>query len=342
MHDISKLVQTDYCAWPNLFRINATTIGAVIFNRPSHGLEEGSLELWTCDGSGQNWQYVSTPCPNPPGQNRMHCSCGVSDNGDIHVLSTGFSISKRQFIKLEPLWHSVSADTGESWQVTHNIDVQGIENHHIPHGAILNDKDGVLVATVYRSFGTGKPSKTWLIQSNDGGLNWSCISQIGDGDTNEAYLVASADQRIAATRTHVDHHTRLFTNSHSSSTWQDRGPLTLPMQHPGHLTVINGNGLLLTYGIRNKGLMAIAGRYSDNLGNSWGAPFVIHQFPSTTTDCGYPSTVMLDNDKVLTGYYTNASLEYEGYQFGVLHWQLSTFLSPRELDSISDGKKLKT
>lgn len=113
------------------------------------------------------------------------------------------------------------------------------------------------------------------------------------------------------------------------------------MQHPGHLTVVGKNGLLLTYGIRNKGMMVIGGRFSNNLGESWGAPFVLHQFPLTATDCGYPSTILIDDDKILTSYYTNASAEYDGYQFGILHWQLSAYLSPKELDSISNGKKMQ-
>ena len=102
-------------------------------------------------------------------------------------------------------------------------------------------------------------------------------SRIGKGDTNEAYVVMQNAEKIAAVRTHIDHHTRLFTCASGSTKWQDKGPLTLPMQHPGHL---------------------------------------------------------------LTGYYTNASESYAGYQFGVLTWKLSDLLSPQELLSISDGKKM--
>ncbi len=339
MSTLCKLVLADVCAWPNLFRIRADLIGAVIFNRPSHGLEEGSLELWCCNNTGLDWSYLSTPCPNLSGENRMHCGCGVMDNGDIHVLSTGFSVADGKFIKLEPLWHSLSSDRGKTWKIHKNMDIDGLDVNPIPHGSIVNSNDGNLLATVYRSFGKGKASKTWVIQSRDEGASWSCHSQIGNGDTNEAFLAIAAVERIAAVRTHVDHHTRLFKSS-PATRWKDCGPLTLPMQHPGHLVVLGKQSLLLTYGIRNKGLMALAGRFSDTLGDSWGAPFIIHQFPATATDCGYPSTIILNDEELLTGFYTNASPEYDGYQFGVIRWNLSTFLSPKELDSISDGKKM--
>lgn len=336
----SQLVLKDSCAWPNLIRISADKIGAVIFNRPSHGLEEGSLELWSCAINGLKWQYLSTPCPCLSGQNRMHSACGVTDNGNIHVLSTGFSVAEGKFISLEPLWHSSSADGGKSWEISRGLEVEGIDGPCIPHGAIICENEAKLWATVYRSYGKGEPSYTWLIKSNDAGRSWIKHSRIGHGDTNEAFAIMRNSEKIAAVRTHIDHHTRLFTCASSHSEWEDRGPLTLPMQHPGHLLSLGEKNLLLTYGIRNKGLMAIGGRFSPDFGESWHAPFVLHQFPVSTTDCGYPSTIALEKDQLLTGYYTNVSESYEGYQFGVLVWKLSDILSPQELLSISDGKRM--
>lgn len=337
----SKLILKDACAWPNIIRISANCIGAVIFNRPSHGLEEGSLELWSCDTSSLKWQHLSTPCPCLPGQNRMHSACGVTDKGVIHVLSSGFSVADGKFLSLEPLWHSCSRDEGKSWEISRGIEIEGIEQPCIPHGAVICEGEDTLSATVYRSYGKGAPSFTWFIQSDNGGRSWFMHSRIGEGDTNEAYVVMRKMEKIAAVRTHIDHHTRLYSISSTSDQWLDQGPLTLPMQHPGHLLCLSGSNLLLTYGIRNKGLMAIGGRFSPDFGKSWHAPFVFHKFPDNATDCGYPSTIILENDHLLTGYYTNASENYEGYQFGVLVWKLSDMLSPQELLSISDGEKMQ-
>ncbi len=337
----SQLILKDVCAWPNLIRISDKQIGAVIFNRPSHGLEEGSLELWSCDTGSFEWQYVSTPCPCLPGQNRMHSACGVTGEGGIHVLSTGFSVSEGKFLSLEPMWHSYSADGGKSWEISRGVEIDGLESSCIPHGVVVCEDKDTLWATVYRSYGKGKPSYTWLIQSNDGGQRWFKHSRLGQGDTNEACIVKRDTEMIAAVRTHVDHHTTQFNWVSSNSVWVDKGPLTLPMQHPGHLLPLGGKNLLLTYGIRNKGLMAIGGRFSADFGESWHAPFILHQFPKSATDCGYPSTVTLEKDHLLTGYYTNASRSYSGYQFGVLSWKLPDVLSPQELLSISDGEQMQ-
>lgn len=271
----------------------------------------------------------------------MHSACGVTGEGGIHVLSSGFSIAESKFISLEPVWHSFSGDGGLSWEISRGVEIEGIEGPCIPHGAIVCEDEGTLFTTVYRSYGTGEPSYTWLIQSNDGGRSWFMHSRIGDGDTNEACVVMRNTLKVAAVRTHIDHHTRFFTSASPHSEWQDGGPLTLPMQHPGHLLFLGGNNLLLTYGIRNKGLMAIGGRYSADFGTRWHAPFVLHQFPDNATDCGYPSTIVLEKDHLLTGYYTNVSESYSGYQFGVLSWKLSDVLTPQELLSISDGKKMR-
>ncbi|MDJ0622940.1 MAG: sialidase family protein [Desulfocapsaceae bacterium] len=336
----SQLILKDACAWPNLFLLSGDLIGAVIFNRPSHGLEEGSLELWSCPKDAPDWQYLSTPAPGPPGQNRMHSACGVGHDGTVNILSTGFSIADGKFVRLESLWLSQSMDGGKTWQIQRDVAIEGIEDSCVPHGLVASDAKGNLFATVYRGYGKGQPSYTWLIQSGDGEHSWSVHSRIGDGDTNEAWLAFAESLKMAAVRTHIDHHTRFFTCSSEGSRWQDQGPLTLPMQHTGHLLSLGDEKLLLTYGIRNKGLMAIGCRFSENLGATWQAPFVLHQFPEEATDCGYPSTIHLEGNIMLSGYYTNCSDDHDDYQFGVLRWDLGDFLSPRQLLSISDGKKM--
>ena len=87
-------------------------------------------------------------------------------------------------------------------------------------------------------------------------------------------------------------------------------------------------------------------RLSKDDGKTWRAPWVIHQFGDDATDCGYPSTVMLDEDgTLLTAAYTDyeASLgeEAEGYRVLTFRWSLEDWLDEKTLKSISDGKLLK-
>jgi len=336
-----ELIAKDSCAWPNIFRLRDNSVCAVIFNKPSHGLEEGSLELWKKKKDSPLWSLVSTPAPCIPGQNRMHCSCGVSPSGEIHILSTGFSIAGGNFLNLEPIWHSRSTDMGKSWTIEKEVMVEGVETHSIPHGSILFPADNTILATVYRSHGKNNPSYTWCISSDNGGRTWQKHSLIGDGDTNEAYLVNHGGSLFAAVRTHVDHHTRLYCYLPSEGLWHDFGPLTLPMQHPGHLLTLDNGALLLTYGIRNKGLMGIGGRFSLDKGATWLPPFVLYRFPDETRDCGYPSSLQLDEDTLITACYTDVSKLYDNYHGGAFNWSISNYLSEQQLKSISDGKQMK-
>ncbi len=333
------LIKKNVCAWPNLFRFGEKGIGAVIFNAAAHGTIEGDLDFWATTDQGEHWCRLSTAAEAPPGQNRMHSCCGVRHDGTIDLLSTGFSVADGAFVRLEPLWHSCSRDNGATWEVRSSLLLEGVEPPCVAYGAIV-EQHGKLYAAVYRSLGQGRPSYTWVIESGDGGLSWNRHSQVGNGDTNEAYLIETAEGFVAVVRTHVDHHLRLFTCAEGTSVWIDHGALTLPMQHPGHLLRLGNGGLLLTYGIRNKGLMGIGARCTTDLGRNWGAPFVLYRFPDETTDCGYPSTVSLDGDWMLTGAYTNKSDSFSGYQFVSLRWRLTDFLTPRTLESISDNRKL--
>lgn len=340
MKNSCRLVTRDTCAWPNLFRLADQSIAAIIFNAPAHGTEEGSLELWVTTDAGERWDKRSIAVPAPAGQNRMHCCCGVRNDGTIDILSSGFSIADGRLINLERVWHSSSTDNGHNWWHNREISVTGVDLPCIAYGAIFEQKSS-LFASVYRSHGRGNPSYSWLIKSSDNGQNWSVHSRIGEGDTNEAYVLPASTAMIAAVRTHIDHHLRQYSWSDTAEHWRDDGPLTLPLQHPGHLLSLGGGHLLLSYGIRNRGLMAIGARFSCNGGITWGAPVLLHQFPDETTDCGYPSSILIDENYILTGFYTNCSDDYRGYQFGTVRWKLSDYLAPQVLATISDRKKMQ-
>ena len=118
------------------------------------------------------------------------------------------------------------------------------------------------------------------------------------------------------------------------------------MQHPADLTVLSEKCLLMTYGIRNRGLMGIGVRISIDGGTNWRPPWVIHQFGPEAKDIGYPSTVLLDKKgNLLTAFYTDyePSLKKKPNRYRVLakKWSLKDWLHPSIIDSISDGKQLK-
>lgn len=334
------VVARDACAWPVLTRLSADRLGVAYFNRPSHGLEEGDITARVSTDQGRTWREAGVAAPHPPGGNRMHLAGGVAHDGSWIVLTTGFSIVGGAHGRLESLWVSRCRPGEEMWSVRREVRVDGAAENIIPHGRILALPDGRLAMTCYRSWGRGRPSRSWIAFSADGGATWGNAHEFGHGDSNEACLLQLDDGTfLAATRTHRDHHVALHASPDGGRTWTQRCDLTLPMQHPADLAHLGGDDVLLTYGIRNRGLMGIGLRLSRDRGQTWGAPAVLYQF-GEASDCGYPSTVSLGAGAMLTACYSDHSALYDGYHLLMIRWNLAEMFEPRALRSLSDGGPL--
>jgi hypothetical protein len=338
----ASVVATNACAWPVLLRLRPGCIGVVYFNRPSHGFEEGDLATRISFDEGATWLDGGLAAPHPAGANRMHIASGLDEAGTWVVLSTGFRVEDGRMTSLEPVWCSTSATPEGPWNVCSAVSVEGPRGFSIPHGRIFPTGDGRLAATFYASDGRGRPSHSWVAWSNDGGGIWRNPTDIGAGDSNEVCLLPlHGDRWLAAARTHVDHHVELHESIDAGRSWVRKGLLTLPMQHPADLTDLGDDHVLLTYGIRNRGLMGVGLRLSRDGGATWGAPAVLYQFGADATDCGYPSTIRTADGGFATACYSDLSPLHRGYHLLLLRWQFSEFFAPKVLRSISDGGPLQ-
>ena len=342
-----SVIATNACGWPNLAKLPSGKILCTYFNAPSHGLLEGDLVCSISDRKGNGWKKLSTVAGRPKGGNRMHLAVGIAGNGDLLCFSSGFYVKDGEFKGFSGHWLSRSSDMGKNWTVDPDPIVHKGNRGAIPFGRIIRLADNRLAYSCYRSQGKGNPSETWIGFSEDDGISWTKRAKFGKNDSNEATLLQVGDGRLlAAVRTHVDHHVKLCESSNGGTTWREKGPLTLPMQHPADLIALTDECLLLTYGIRNRGLMGIGARISLDAGETWRPPWVIHQFGDQATDIGYPSTVALDKKgNLLTAFYTDyePSLGKRAERYRVLgmRWSIKDWLHQSLLGSISDGKKLK-
>ncbi|MGH8019014.1 MAG: sialidase family protein, partial [Opitutaceae bacterium] len=308
---------------------------------PSHGLEEGDLAALVSDDEGVSWRFAGIAAPHEPGANRMHIASGVDGEGRWKVLSSGLRIVDGKHAGLERVWCSTRDDGSGSWMVNREPRIQEMETRVIPHGRILALDGGRLAATFYLSHGRGNPSRAWIAFSDDGGASWGGARLVAGRDANEVVLLrAAGGALLAATRTHVDHHVALHASDDGGSTWAFRCDPTLPMQHPADLTDLGERGILVTFGIRNRGLMGIGARLSRDGGRTWSAPVVLTQF-GEATDCGYPSTVTLTGGELVTACYSDLSAVHRGYHLLALRWRFEEFFEPRPLRSISDGGPLR-
>jgi hypothetical protein len=342
-----SVIATNACGWPNLTKLPSGRVLCTYFNAPSHGLLEGDLVCSISNRKGSGWKNLSTVASRPKGGNRMHLAVGIAGNGDLLCFSSGFYVEEEEFKGFSGHWLSRSSDAGKNWSVDPDPIVHKGNRGTIPFGRIIRLADNRLAYTCYLSQGKGNPSETWMGISEDDGMSWKKRVKLGRNDSNEATLLQVGDGRVlAAVRTHVDHHVKLCESSNLGATWREKGPLTLPMQHPADLIALSDKCLLLTYGIRNRGLMGIGVRISLDGGGTWRPPWVIHQFGNQATDIGYPSSVTLDKKgNLLTAFYTDyePSLGKRAARYRVLamRWSIKDWLHKSLLSSISDGKQLK-
>jgi hypothetical protein len=324
----ANLVARDCCAWPVLTRWPDDTLGLVHFDRPSHGRTIGNLAALVSHDAGASWSSAGLAAPHDPSTNRMHIASGVDHAGRWLVLSTGFHFAGDEWTGLEPLWLSVANAPGQPWTIHRQIALPRLPPGLIPHGRIVALPGDRLAATFYRSEGHDRPSRAWVAFSRDDGRTWEEAGELGEGDANEVVLLPRpADDWLAVARTHLDHHLKLLRSTDLGATWLPAADLTLPMQHPGDLTDLGDNRILLTYGIRNRGLMGIGARISRDGGRNWGAPAVLFQF-GEAHDCGYPSSVVCADGMLLTAAYTDNSPLHQGYHLLTLKWSIKEFFGP--------------
>lgn len=336
------------CAWPNIKQLPHGEILALIFNQPCHLLWEGTIACHVSVDNGRSWQFRSCPVVNAPGTNRGNVAAGISRDNKIVVICGGWDnappapgddsqgnvgddrIKYRQRDK-KVLWPAccISADHGHSWQ-TRDITLIDQEDRAgwVPYGDIITLANGDLACSMYATTRTaeeGGPTGAFFWQSADGGLSWrrlSCIAQ----DGNETALIALPGGRMyaAVRKQRLD----LYESADEGRSWRLVSPLTGPAMYPGAFTLLDDGHLLLTYGIRHKGLYGIGGMTMHISSGIWNTPMFIVNF-ADAYDGGYPSNIQLAAGKILTAYYCSPNREQRHYHMGTVIWDWREFFAPQ-------------
>jgi hypothetical protein len=339
-----SVVATHACGWPNLTKLDNGDLFCVYFNAPSHGLMQGDLVCSKRKSNETKWKRISIVSKRPPNGNRMHLSVGQAHNGDLLCFSSGFILKAEKFVGFAGLWLSRSVDGGLTWDEEKHPTIPQKLKSCIPYGRIIRIGKTTLAYSCYQSQGRGKPSESWVCFSDDDGLTWKRFYKLGRNDSNEVALCSLPNGNLlAAVRTHIDHHLKVCEFSLTGKRSIEKGAVSLPMQHPADLIQVGSNCLLMTYGLRNRGLMGLAVRVSLDFGQTWLPPCTIHQFGDKATDVGYPSTVCLDKKGTLeTVYYTdfepNLTANPNCYRVISKKWSLKDWVHPDHFVKISFAK----
>ncbi len=330
----------EHCAWPNLTLLPSGEIGAAIFNQPSHGAMEGDVELWVSEDEGYTWAMRSQITQHEPGTNRMNVAAGLNQKGELIVLCSGWNLDRadRDVVEEDCLLPQVciSGDNGHTWEIVGEVPPTPECANCIPFADIIINDDELAVATYDGEYEEGNLVRcsTFVMRSKDQGRTWGDYSAIDRYDHTEADLLIAANGTwLAGVRTLFGptdlRHTRrnsqpallLYASEDEGRTWDRKFWLTHPNQHPPHLLQLADEKILLTYGSRMDELLGVMGRVSEDGGKNWSRPFtlvggLLHR------DCGYPSSVQLENGDIVTAYYSKSSPWHQRYHMGVLRWNL--------------------
>lgn len=319
------------CAWPNLSVLRDGTIVATIFNQPHHAGWEGHPECWASTDGGATWRLRGSPAINDPTTNRMNVGAGTADNGDLIVITSGWSDRARPGAKAPPLgrvlepWLCRSADGGKTWSVTKTGVIPAAPDGLcplVPFGDITPGNDGRLRAGFYSFSLTdkidGRPQGyNYLLTSDDDGRTWKEPAVIcGRNHVEAAVLHVGGGRWLAVSRVFGTLALEVYRSDDDGRTWRfvaDTGVLQLSA---AHLLKLADGRVLLAYGNRNATGRGIAFRLSDDDGLSWRPPRQLINLPDHV-DLGYPACVQRPDGRILTAYYASSSHEHHRYHMGI-------------------------
>ncbi|HBE03649.1 MAG TPA: hypothetical protein DC049_14440, partial [Spirochaetia bacterium] len=182
---IEKVIVENACAWPKLIKMKNGHTLVAIYNKPNHGTSEGDIECWISKNEGDTWEKSGIAAPHETNGNRIHCAIGNAANGEVVIVSSGYTSNYPRGIKGEPFrffekaWICRSKDYGLTW----TQDKISFPELATPYGHIFYGSDNNMYLAANKYFTDGLHS--YIYQSSDNGLSWKKFSSLNDKDTHD-------------------------------------------------------------------------------------------------------------------------------------------------------------
>jgi sialidase-1 len=313
-----RVVEQDrYLGWPTITRTQkGELIVAFSGDRDAHVCPWGKTQIIRSPDNGESWSEPETITDTPlddrdagliqTNEGTLVVSWFTSlafDSNDAYWKPTreryarhSESIGPEIREKWSGNWVRRSEDNGKTWQEPIKIDCSA------PHGPIqLHDGRLLFVGT---GMSNGFPG-TIVVQSADDGKTWNYLATIPKQDPkmvfNEPHVVELSGGKLLAMVRYEPgfmHQSESMDGGKTWSLFHSTGILGFPP----HLIKLKNKVVLVVYGFRREpyGERACISR---DEGKTWDTENQITLSLAPTRDLGYPSSVQLGDDSILTVFY---------------------------------------
>jgi hypothetical protein len=308
--------------FPVALRLADGRIAVVLRGGAGHLGIEGRLDMVYSSDEGRTWTAPSVIVDSPADDRNP--ALGQAADGTIVVAfyrTEMYTDGKYDLNSNKPVstWVTRSGDNGRSWSAPAAIDVADI-GWGSPYGRIATLADGSMLTALYGGTVGGGPlalkrtEHSYVYRSTDRGQTWKRLSELGAGygQFNETSLLeVSPGHVLAAMRSRAG----AVWTTHSrdgAQTWEAPHELTPISVHPADLCRLADGRVLMTVGDRLEGFGVRAMLGTADGGFDWNKRSVLVD-DSVSKDCGYPSSVLLKDGRVLTVYYSTAVKEHRDW-----------------------------
>jgi hypothetical protein len=312
-----SLVVSGQGYFPVALRLQDGRIAVVLRGGAGHLGIKGRLDMVFSSDEGKSWTKPALVVDSP--EDDRNPALGQAKDGSLvvaYLRLAKYDEKGRYNPKLEKLdstWVTRSENGGKTWADSTSIDVSDI-GWGSPFGKILTLADATMLMAMYggpvRAPGekVADSDNSYLYRSTDNGKTWKRYATMGVKGFNETGLVRLASGKLLAAMRSVRGELWPTDSADDGKSWGEPKKLTPAQVHPADLLVLPDQRVLMATGYR-VGPFGVRALVGDKEGRfDWQQRNMLVN-DATNGDCGYPSSVLLRDGRVLTVYYAVGSKE---------------------------------